>query len=172
MKRTTLVITVLASVAVVATAAAQQLPLAREPAWKIRDVAEEAGVSSTKVENFLRERADLRKRLVRTKGDMALARFELEEVFEADEVDAREAEAKLEKLLGLEQQLRRDMLAMRIAVRRTFTHEQLEQMRELLPPPHLRCSHREHEPRPFMRHRLGHWVEGDEPPLGEFMGGG
>jgi hypothetical protein len=172
MRRTTLLITVVASVAIVATAAAQILPLAREPAWKIRDVAEEAGVSSTKVQDFLHERAELRKRLLRTKGNIALARLELEEVFEGDEVDAGDAEAKLEKLLDLEKQLRRDMLAMRIAVRKTFTHEQLEEMRELMPPPHHRCSHREHDPRHFMRHRLGHWLEGDGPPPGEFMGDG
>ena len=101
MRRTTLLITGVASVAIVAMAAAQMLPLAKEPAWKIRDVAEEAEVSSSKVEEFLGERTELRRRLLRTKGNIALARLELEEVFEGDEVDAGDAEAKLEKLLDL-----------------------------------------------------------------------
>ena len=175
MKRTILVAAIVAIVAMVATAAAQMLPFAKAPAWKVREVADEVGVPSGTIEDFLDERGELRKQLLRTKGEMALARLELEEVFEAEDVDAKEAEAKHEKLLDLEQQLRRDMLALRIAVRKTFSHEQLEEIREMMPPPGHGCRPGERGPRHGMRHerghRFGHW-EGNGPPEDDFLGDG
>ncbi len=174
MKRTLVFVAVAAVLAVAVTAAAQMLPFAKAPAWKVLQIAEEIGVPASTIEDFLDERNELRKRLLRTKGDMALARLELEEVFEADEVDAKQAEAKHEKLLDLEQQLRRDMLALRIAVRKTFTHEQLEQIREMMPP---RRHGRTGERAPRLGtgrergHRFGQW-EGNGSSEEDFPGEG
>lgn len=167
MRRTLVFAAVVAMLAIAATAAAQMLPFGRAPVWKVRQVADEVGVPAGTIESFLKERNELRKRLLRTKGDMAIARLELEEVFEADEVDAKKAEAKHEKLLDLEQQLRRDMLALRIAVRKTFAHEQLERIREMMPPPRHRAS--PDEPGAGLRagqrpgRRFGYWDQGEAP---------
>ncbi len=175
MRRILVFAAVAAILAIVATAAAQMLPFAKAPAWKVRQVAEEVGVPAGTIESFLKERNELRKRLLRTKGEIALARLELEEVFEADEVDAKEAEARHEKLLDLEQQLRHDVLALRIAVRKTFTHEQLEQIREMMPSPGR--GYRPGEGSPLLSigrergHRFGLW-EGNGPSEEESLGDG
>jgi hypothetical protein len=175
MKRTLVFAGVAAVLAIAVTAAAQMLPFAKAPAWKVRQVADEVGVPAGTIEDFLSERGELRKRMLRTRGEMAVARLELEEVFEADEVDAKEAEAKHEKLLDLEQQLRREMLALRIAVRKTFTHEQLEHIREMMPPPRDGRRPSERGPRLGIGrergHRFGQW-EDDGSPEEDFLGEG
>jgi Spy/CpxP family protein refolding chaperone len=171
--RRILVFAAIAAVLVIAaTAVAQMLPFGRAPAWKVRQFADEVGVPAGTIESFLKERNELRKRLLRTKGDMAIARLELEEVFEADQVDAKEAEARHEKLLDLERQLRRDMLESRIAVRKTFTHEQLEQIREMMPPPRRDDGPDEPGARRRMGRRPGHrfgYLDEGGPPEDDFL---
>jgi len=95
--------------------------------------AKELGLTDDQVSKLTPIHREMQKKMIRSRGDLEIARIELKEIMDVKDFDLEKATAQVKKIEDIRTNKHLDMLKSMKEVRSILTDEQFKKMKKLMP---------------------------------------